>query len=117
MRSVIWLFMTGGPSQVDTWDYKPELQKRDGQTLAGADPQHRLLHRPAASCLTSPFTWQQHGQSGSWVSELFPHMAQHVDDMAFIHSCYSDANNHAPASIELIDRPSTGPATRAWAPG
>src|SRR5215203_2832134 len=86
VRSVIWLFMTGGPSQVDTFDYKPELQRRNGQVLAGADPQTGFF-QTSGRCLASPFAWRQHGQSGSWVSELLPQTARHVDDMAFLHSC------------------------------
>src|SRR5437764_7840622 len=95
-KSVIWLFMTGGPSQVDTFDYKPELQKRDGQKLAGADPKTGFF-TTSGKCLRSPFTWARHGRSGSWVSDVLPNLARHVDDMAFIHSCHSAANNHAPA--------------------
>jgi hypothetical protein len=93
--------MTGGPSQVDTFDYKPELQRRDGQVLAGADPRTGFF-TTSGRCLKSPFAFRQHGQSGSWVSELLPHTARHVDDMAFLHSCYTSQNNHAPASIELM---------------
>ena len=107
VRSVIWLFMTGGPSQVDTFDYKPELQRRNGQALAGADLRTGFF-TTSGRCLASPFRWSQHGQSGSWVSELLPHTARHVDDMAFLHSCYSNQNNHAPASIEIstgVNRP------------
>lgn len=100
-RSVIWLFMTGGASQVDTFDYKPELQRRNGQALAGADPRTGFF-TTSGRCLASPFRWRQHGQSGSWVSELLPHTARHVDDCAFIHSCYSLQNNHAPAAIDLM---------------
>src|SRR5262249_13262437 len=99
-KAVIWLFMTGAPSQVDTFDYKPELQKRDGQSLAGAAPKTGFF-TTSGKCLRSPFGWKQHGQSGKWVSDILPHMAQHVDDMAFIHSLYVKANNHAPASMEL----------------
>src|SRR4051794_32722561 len=101
VRSVIWLFMTGGASHVDTFDYKPELQRRDGQVLAGADPRTGFF-TTSGRCLKSPFAFRQHGQSGSWVSELLPHTARHVDDMAFLHSCYTSQNNHAPASIELM---------------
>lgn len=114
-RSVIWLFQTGGASQVDTFDYKPELQRRDGQTLAGADPRTGFFST-SGRCLKSPFKFHQHGQSGAWVSELFPHMAQHVDDMAFLHSCYSSQNNHAPASIEIscgMNRPGY-PSMGSW---
>lgn len=115
VKSVIWLFMTGGPSQVDLFDYKPELQRRDGQQLAGADPQTGFF-TTSGRCLKSPFAWRQHGQSGSWVSELLPHTARHVDDLAFLHSCYSLQNNHAPASIELmtgVNRPGY-PSMGSW---
>jgi hypothetical protein len=101
VRSVIWLFMTGGASQVDTFDYKPELQRRDGQTLAGADPRTGFF-QTSGRCLASPFRFRQYGQSGSWVSDLCPHISAHVDDIAFLHSCYSSQNNHAPSSIELM---------------
>jgi len=114
-KAVIWLFMTGGPSQVDTFDYKPELQKRDGQTLAGADPKTGFF-TTSGKCLRSPFAWKQYGRSGSWVSDVLPGMAEHVDDMAFIHSCHSVANNHAPASMELsagVVRPGH-PSMGAW---
>src|SRR5215212_12038007 len=60
-KSIIWLFMTGGPSQVDTFDYKPELQRRDGQTLAGADPQTGFF-QTSGKCLASPFKWHQYGK-------------------------------------------------------
>ncbi len=114
-RAVIWLFMTGAPSQVDTWDYKPELQKRHDQVLPGSDPQTGFF-KTSGKCLKSPFGWQQYGQSGTWVSDIFPNLARHVDDMTFIHSCYLKGNNHAPAAIELMcgtnvpGRPSAG----AW---
>jgi hypothetical protein len=115
VKSIIWLFMTGAPSQVDTWDYKPELQKRDGETLAGADPKTGFF-TTSGKCLKSPFEWKQHGESGSWVSDLFPHLSQHVDKMCFLHSMHLKQNNHAPASIELMcgtNRPGL-PALGAW---
>ena len=100
-KSVIWLFMTGGPSQVDTYDYKPELQKRDGQKLSGSDPKTGFF-TTSGKCLKSPFAWKQYGKTGSWASELFPHTTPHIDDMAFIHSCHLTANNHAPAAMQLM---------------
>ncbi|QDU28309.1 hypothetical protein ETAA8_34090 [Anatilimnocola aggregata] len=115
VKSIIWLFMTGAPSQVDTWDYKPELQKRDGQELAGSDPKTGFF-TTSGKCLKSPFEWKQHGESGSWVPEIFPHLSQHVDKMCFLHSMYLRQNNHAPASIELMcgtNRPGL-PALGAW---
>jgi hypothetical protein len=115
VKSIVWLFMTGAPSQVDTWDYKPELQKRDGQTLAGADPKTGFF-TTSGKCLKSPFAWKQHGQSGTWTSDIFPNLSRHVDKMCFLHSMYLRQNNHAPASIELMcgtNRPGL-PALGAW---
>ena len=114
-KRVIWLFMTGAPSQVDTWDYKPELQARAGQPLPDADKKVGFFET-SGTCLASPFKWAQHGQSGSWVSDLFPHLSRHVDDMTFIHSCHLRANNHAPAAMELmcgLNRPGM-PSMGAW---
>jgi len=98
-KAVIWLFQTGSPSQVDTFDYKPVLQKRSGETLKGADPKTGFF-TTTGKCLGSPFEFKQHGQSGTWVSEIMPNMARHVDDMAFIYSCFSQSNNHTPAMLE-----------------
>jgi hypothetical protein len=96
-KSVIWLFMNGGPSQVDTFDYKPALGKVDGQQLDGFDNKTGFFQDAVGPLMRSPFAWQQHGQSGTWVSDLFPHMARHVDKMAFVHSCWTQSNNHSPA--------------------
>ena len=114
-KSVIWLFMTGAPSQVDTWDYKPELQKRNGEPLPGSDAKTGFF-TTSGKILKSPFGWNQHGESGTWVSDIFPHLSQHVDRMAFIHSMYLKANNHAPASMELmcgVSQPGH-PSAGAW---
>ncbi|QOV90379.1 DUF1501 domain-containing protein [Humisphaera borealis] len=115
-KAVIWLFMTGAPSQVDTFDYKPTLQKMHGEKLPGSDSKTGFF-TTSGKCLKSPFGWNQYGQSGSWVSDLFPHLSRHVDDMAFIHSMYLRANNHAPASIELMCGSTVPgrPAAGAWA--
>jgi hypothetical protein len=114
-KRIVWLFMTGAPSQVDTWDYKPELQKRGGEPLPGSDPKTGFF-TTSGKILKSPFGWAQHGRSGAWVSDILPHLSQHVDDMAFIHSMHLRANNHAPASMELmcgVDRPGL-PSAGAW---
>ncbi len=115
-KSVIWLFINGGPSHVDTWDYKPELERRNGQELQGFDRNTGFFTNQVGPIMKSPFRFERHGQSGTWVSDIFPHMAQHVDKMAFIHSCWTDSNNHAPALLKM----NTGmtrmgfPCTGAW---
>ena len=96
-KSVIWLFMNGGPSHIDTWDYKPGLDKANGQKLGGFDATTAFFHEEVGPLLKSPFTFKQHGQSGMWASSLFPHLAQHVDKMAFIKSFRTNSNNHSPA--------------------
>jgi hypothetical protein len=100
-KSVIWLFMNGGPSQVDTWDYKPELERRSGQELAGFDRNTGFFRDQVGPIMRSPFRFRRHGQCGAWVSELFPNMARHVDKMAFLYSCWTDSNNHAPALLKI----------------
>ena len=100
-KSVIWLFMNGGPSHVDTWDYKPELTKRDGQELKGFDKNTGFFTDQVGPLLKSPFQFRQYGQCGAWVSELFPNMAKHVDKMAFLYSCWTDSNNHSPALFKI----------------
>jgi hypothetical protein len=116
-RSVIWLFMNGGPSQVDTWDYKPILAQRDGQEFKGFDKNTGFFTDQVGPLMRSPFQFRQHGQSGTWVSEIFPTLARHVDDIAFIHSCWTETNNHSPALFQI----NTGlnrmgfPSVGAWA--
>ncbi len=100
-KSVIWLFMNGGPSQVDTWDYKPELARRDGQELKGFDNKTGFFVDQVGPLMKSPFAWRQHGQSGTWVPEIFPRLARQVDDIAFVHSCWTETNNHAPALFQI----------------
>ncbi|MGL6095800.1 MAG: DUF1501 domain-containing protein, partial [Fimbriiglobus sp.] len=96
-KAVIWVFANGGPSHVDTWDYKPELQKRDGQELPGFDKSTGFFVNDVGPLMKSPFAWKQQGQSGKWASSLFPELAKHVDRMAFVHSLWSESNNHSPA--------------------
>jgi len=96
-KHIIWIFANGGPSQVDTWDYKPGLVKRDGQTLEGFDNKTGFFPDQVGALMKSPFEWRQHGQSGTWVSELFPNIAKHVDKISFVHSCWTQSNNHSPA--------------------
>jgi len=96
-KSVIWLFINGGPSHVDTWDYKPALERYDGKDLEGFDKFTGFFSEQVGPLMKSPFEFKQYGQSGAWVSSLFPHLSQHVDKMAFIKSFYSESNNHSPA--------------------
>ena len=100
-KSVIWFFTNGGPSHVDTWDYKPELAKRDGEELPGLDKKTGFFVDQVGPLMKSPFLWKQQGQSGTWVPEIFPNLARHVDDMAFIHSMHTETNNHSPALFQI----------------
>jgi len=115
-KNVIWLFINGGPSHVDTFDYKPELEKRDGQPLPGFDKNTGFFADQVGGLMKSPFEFRRHGESGAWVSSLFPQLARHVDKMAFIKSCWTDSNNHAPALLKI----NTGmarmgfPCTGSW---
>ncbi|WP_437230583.1 DUF1501 domain-containing protein [Planctomicrobium sp. SH661] len=97
-KSVIFLFMYGGPSQMDTFDYKPELQKRDGEEV-----QTEIRRRSVQSTklLASRRKFAQHGESGLWCSDAFPHMSQHMDEMAVIKSLYSDSFAHGSAMLQM----------------
>ena len=96
VRRVIQLFMNGGVSPMDTFDYKPELERRHGQAM-DFGLQTAVTSSPGA-LMKSPFTFSQHGQSGRWVSEVFPHLAQQVDHLAFLMAMRSKSNVHGPAS-------------------
>jgi hypothetical protein len=97
-KRVVQLFMSGAASQVDTFDYKPELIKRHGQKF---DPGGKveLFQSSPGACMKSPWDWKQYGKSGKWVSGLVPHLAECVDDIAFIHSMVSKSNVHGPATF------------------
>ncbi len=117
-KSVIYLFMAGGPSQLDLFDYKPELAKLDGQPIPPSvikDQRYAFIER-TAKILSPRYKFAKHGQSGAELSEMLPHLATIVDDIAIIRSMNTDAFNHAPAQIFLntgsqqLGRPSMG----AW---
>lgn len=95
---VVQFFMSGAASQCDTFDYKPELIKRHGQRF---DPGEKveLFQSDPGACMQSPWTWRQYGECGKWVSDLVPHLAQCVDDIAFVHSMVSKSNVHGPATF------------------
>lgn len=100
-KRVIWLFINGGPSHMDTWEYKPALEKYHGKELEGFDKFTGFFSREVGAIMQSPFEFSPRGQSGKMVSEIFPHLGEHVDKMAFIHSLYSESNNHAPALLMM----------------
>ena len=110
-KHVIHLFMNGGPSHVDTFDPKPALERYAGQNL----PMENLrTERPTGAALPSPYRFARHGQCGTEVSEIFPHVARCVDDMAVIRSMHADVPNHEPSLLLMncgearLIRPSVG---------
>ncbi|MEQ1826942.1 MAG: DUF1501 domain-containing protein [Pirellula sp.] len=116
-KAVIWLFINGGPSQVDTWDYKPELERMHGKELEGFDKFTGFFSGSVGPIMKSPFKFEQQGESGKWVSEIFPNLARHVDKMSFVHSAYSKSNNHSPA-LFMMNTGSTqmgSPCVGSWA--
>jgi hypothetical protein len=97
-KSCIFLFMYGGPSQVDTWDYKPELQRRNGQTVQIEMRRHSVQRQ---TLLASRRRFRQCGQSGLWCSDAFPHIAQHMDELCVLKSLYADTFAHGSAMIQM----------------
>jgi Protein of unknown function (DUF1501) len=108
-KRVIFLFMNGGPSHVDTFDPKPALEKFSGQKPTG-----NLFRKAQAGYAPSPFHFQPHGQSGVVLSELFPHLSQCVDDLCVVRSMHTDVPNHEPgllvmhSGVQQPVRPSLG---------
>ena len=100
-KRVIWFFVNGGPSHVDTWDFKPALAKWDGKSIKEFDPTFKnttgFFKDAVGGLMKSPFQFSQRGECGKNVSEIFPCLGQHVDKMAFIHSGFTESNNHSPA--------------------
>lgn len=120
-RRVIYLFMSGGPSQMDLFDYKPELNRRHGQELPASVRMGQRLTGMSANQASLPlagsaFKFAQHGRSGAWISELLPHTARVADDLCFVRSVHTEAINHDPAitflqtGSQIAGRPSMG----AW---
>ena len=104
-KRVIWVFVNGGPSQVDTWDYRPELTKWDGKSIKEFAPEFSnttgFFKDAVGNLMQSPFQFTPRGQCGKMVSSIFPHLGEHVDKMAFIHSGYTESNNHSPALFAM----------------
>ncbi|MGE4183176.1 MAG: DUF1501 domain-containing protein [Limisphaerales bacterium] len=121
-KNVIFLFMAGGPSQLELFDYKPRLQELNGQAIPDSYLEGKRFafmdssFKNKSTLLASRRAFKRHGASGMWVSELFPHTARIVDDVTFIRSCATDVFNHAPAKLFMntgssqFGRPSMG----AW---
>jgi hypothetical protein len=115
-KSIIWLFMEGGPSHVDLFDPKPKLQELAGQPLPDS-MRPKFTAMPGTSnngLMPSKRTFKRYGQSGLWVSDWYPNIAQHVDDMTVVRSCWTDGINHLGGVTEmnsgsiLSGRPSLG---------
>lgn len=120
-KRIIYLFQNGAPSQLESFDYKPMLNKMHGQELPASVRMGQRLTGMTSGQKSFPlvgsyFRFQQHGQSGAWVSELFPHMAKIADELCFIKSMHTEAINHDPAltfmqtGAQQGNRPSMG----AW---
>jgi hypothetical protein len=97
-KACIFLYMYGGPSQMDTFDYKPELQKRDGEELE-IEIRRRSIQKQ--KILGSRRSFSRHGESGLWCSDAFPHVARHMDELAVIKSLYADSFAHGSANLQM----------------
>lgn len=117
-KRVIFIFMQGGPSQVDTFDHKPQLEKHHNEKFEFRDARKMARGNESASetLMKSLWKFRQYGETGRWVSDLFPHIAQHVDDLCFVHSMQTNGVAHGPSTLFLhtgalsLVRPSMG----AW---
>jgi hypothetical protein len=115
-KRVIFIFMQGGPSHVDTFDYKPHLERDDGRMLTFDDARTFARDRTVVAhrVMKSPWRFHRFGRSNHWVSDLFPHIARHVDDICFLHGMHTDGIAHGPATLFLhtgsinLVRPSVG---------
>ncbi len=99
-KHCIFLFMNGGPSQVDTFDHKPALAKFDGQSYSG-DAIVGSNGRPIGHLMKSPFPFRKHGESGLEISSLFPHLSQHADELCVLRSMYADTAAHASGCLQM----------------
>jgi hypothetical protein len=116
-KSIIYCFMEGGPSHLDTFDRKPLLNQLHGQKLPSSFKVPVLaMGESDAPLLESKRSWKQYGQSGLWVSDWFQNVAQHADDLAVLHSCVSDGINHAGGVCQMNTGSIFGgrPSLGAW---
>jgi hypothetical protein len=103
-KRIIFLFMQGGVSQVDSFDYKPHLERYEGQTLPFDDARaiaNTGMRGSSQRVLRSPWKFARHGECGRWGSDLFPEINRHVDDLCFIHSMHTEGVAHGPATLFL----------------
>lgn len=103
-KRIIFLFMQGGVSHVDSFDYKPQLAEHDGKQMPFDDARELAKTGMRASThrvMKSPWAFRQYGQTGRWVSDLFPQTAQHVDDLCCVHSLHTEGVAHGPATLFL----------------
>ncbi|MCA9175940.1 MAG: DUF1501 domain-containing protein [Planctomycetales bacterium] len=114
-KRVIFILMHGGPSHVDSFDYKPELIERDGQSIEFTGVRFNTFGKKSQRTLMKPlWKFQQYGQCGQHVSELFPNIAEHVDDLCFLHGMHTEGVAHGPSTLFLhcgatnLVRPSVG---------
>ncbi len=117
-KSVIWLFMEGGPSHLDLFDPKPALDKLAGQPMpASFGKVFTAMGTGSNGIMPTKRQWRQHGASGIWVSDWYPHIAQHVDDIAVIRSCWADGLNHVGSVCQMNtgDILAGRPALGSWA--
>ena len=114
VKRVIFVFMHGGPSHIDTFDYKPELIRLHGQPLPIAKP--RIQFAQTGNLLKSPWEFKQYGESGAWVSDLFPNVAKHVDRLTFIKSLHGSNEAHGGALLKIHTGSDTfvRPSLGAW---
>jgi len=100
-KSVIFLFMYGGPSQMDTFDPKPALDRWHGKPIPVFRKEDAFNAATKATAMRSPYTFAKHGQSGLDICEKFPHLARHADKLCVIRSLHADSNNHGPALFQM----------------
>jgi hypothetical protein len=114
-KHCIFLFMNGGPSQIDTFDPKPVLEKYDGKPYLG-DVKVGSNGRPIGYLMRSPFSFKKHGESGLEISDLFSHTAQHADDLCVLRAMYTDTAAHSSGCLQMnTGSPLTGrPSLGAW---
>ncbi len=99
-KRVVQIFCAGGVSHLETFDYKPELERLHGMTLEGRGENQGFFGQPGR-LMKSAYPFRQHGQSGAWISDLLPHIANCADDLCIVNSLFAKSNNHTPAAFQM----------------